>query len=122
MRTGDGSMVWTCTCACARLHGRSGLLVVGLAASLLTGCDHRPESGVAFVAVSFGEGRGGAGELSYPRSLDVIETDGSSFIWVADKPARGSSAWMRTRARRWCVPHAGVGRRQAHRDHGVAVA
>lgn len=91
MRTGDGSMVWTGTRdACARLHGRSAVLVLaGLAASLLAGCDHRPESGIAFTpVVSFGEVGAGPGQFSYPRSLDVIETDGTSFIWVVDKLAR----------------------------------
>lgn len=55
----------------------------------MTGCDHRPESGVAFTpAVTFGEVGAGPGQFSYPRSLDVIEVGGQTHIWVVDKLAR----------------------------------
>lgn len=88
MRTGDGSMVWTCTDgACARLHGLAALAAATLLG--LAGCDRGPDSGVAFTpAITFGEVGAGPGQFSYPRSLDVIETDGVPLIWVVDKLAR----------------------------------
>ncbi len=69
-------------------HGPAALATV-FACAALVACDQRPESGVAFSpVVNFGEVGAGPGQFAYPRSIDVVESDGTSVIWVVDKLAR----------------------------------